>query len=390
MNLAEVLLLTTEEETARTVQKAVGSASVGATAEICKSIAELRLRVTKPGAAKTQRVAIVDIDGNPQQLLHDLSKTIAMNPSVVFVVVSRELTERLVLQAMQAGARNFLRKTTIETDLVTVLDRLLVHERHPTVRMGNIITVFSCSGGCGATTVAVNLASELRENPDRSALLIDLDPHYGSVAHYLNLTGKYGVAHILNREGVIDGHLIESSVVPVDERLDVLLSPAAASADAQVPVNYGNLLKTLEACRETHDYVVVDAPRLSAQTLADLATVTSVAVIVLRLTVRDVAFVRRLIPSLIEHGMSPERILALANQAASRGPLLRPSEVEKVLKPTPLLRVRSDVKKAIRSINRGLSLAHFARRSGLRRDFRRIAAQVQRWTTNGHLDKGGA
>jgi pilus assembly protein CpaE len=389
MDSAEVLLLTTDTETTRTVQKTVGSASVGATAEVCKSVVELRSRVTKPGAAKIRRIAIVDIDANPHQMLHELTKTVTMNPSVMFVVVSQEFTERLVLQAMQAGARHFLRKGTIETELIPVLDRLLLHGSHERARLGNIVTVFSCSGGCGATTVAVNLAAELRETPEQTALLIDLDPHYGSVAHYLNLTGKYGIAHILDRDGMVDRHLIESSVVPVDERLDALLSPAAASADAGVPVNYANLLKTLDACRETHDYVVVDAPRLPPQAMADLAAATSVAVVVLQLTVRDVAFAGRLIPALIDHGMAPERILALANQRGRRGPLLKPAEVEKVLKPTPLLCVRSDVKKAIRSINRGLAMAHFARRSGLRRDFSRIAAQVQKWTTNGHANKGG-
>jgi len=389
MDSAEVLLLTTEKETARTVQKVVGSASGGATVEVCKSIAELRSRVTRPGAAKTRRIAIVDIDANPQQILYELIKTITMNPNVVFVVVSQEFTERLVLQAMQAGARHFLRKGTIETELLPVLDRLLLHESHGRTHLGNIVTVFSCSGGCGATTVAVNLAAELRETPEQAALLIDLDPHYGSVAHYLNVSGKYGIAHLLDRDGVVDRHLIESSVVPVDERLDALLSPAAASADTLVPMNYANLLKTLDACRETHDYVVVDAPRLPPHALADLAAATSVAVVVLRLTVRDVAFARRLIPALIDHGMTPERILALANQTGRRGPLLKPAEVEKILMPTPLVCVRNDVKRAIRSINRGLAMAHFARRSGLRRDFRRIAAQVQKWTTNGHSNNGG-
>jgi pilus assembly protein CpaE len=387
---ADVLLMTEEQETARGVQKAVADVLGGRTAEVCKNFVEIRSRIIKPGAEKTRRIAIIDIDGHPQQILYDLSKTIPINPSVVFVVVSKEFSERLVLQAMQAGARHFLRKGTVEVDLTEALNHLLLDDPHRSTHMGTIITVFSCSGGCGATTVAVNLAAELREPANRTSLLVDLDPHYGSVAHYLNITGRYGVAHILAREGAIDRHLIESSIVPAGDRMHVLLSPAAASADATTPMNYANLLKTLDACRETHDYIVVDAPRLPPQAVAEVATATSVAVIVLRLTVRDVAFARRLIPLLSDSGMAPGRILALANQAARRGPMLHPRDVQKVLGAIPLLVVRSDVKRAIKSINQGLPLARTARRSGLRRDLHRVAVQVRRWTANGHLQKGGA
>jgi hypothetical protein len=110
----------------------------------------------------------------------------------------------------------------------------------------------------------------------------------------------------------------------------------------------------------------------------------------MRLTVRDVAFARQTITALTKHGMTPGRIVALANQATRRGPLLKPAEVQKVLAPTLLVCARTDRRKAIRSINYGLPLVNIARRAGLRRDFRKLAARVQQWTTNGHLDKGGA
>jgi pilus assembly protein CpaE len=255
--------------------------------------------------------------------------------------------------------------------------------------MGDVISVFSCSGGCGATTTAVNVATELKLAGDKPVLLVDLDPHYGSIAQYLNVHGKFGVAHILNRENTIDRHLVESSAIRYIEGLDVLLSPAAAEADRHKPMNYENLLRVLEACRESYGYVVVDAPRLPHEAAIDLASVTRVAIVVLRLTVRDVSFAQSLIASLTEQGMASDRILVLANQAGRRGGLLSAGEVQKALD-KPLFRVRSDCRKAARSITYGQPLAHFARMSGLRRDFRKVTGQVQQWTSNGHLGKGGA
>ncbi len=194
------------------------------------------------------------------------------------MVVSNEFNEDLVLQAMQVGARHFLRKSSIGGELAVVLGSLLAQETEATGRLGRIVSVFSCGGGCGATTVAVNLAHELHAGASKSTLVIDLDEHYGSVAQHLGVSGKYGIAHILGRKGTIDRHLIETSVVRAANGVDVLLSPAAATADVGQPLRYENLPRVLDACRESHDIVVVDAPRVPKQAMADLAAVSQAAV----------------------------------------------------------------------------------------------------------------
>ena len=388
MEFANLLVLTTEEETVTAVKAAVKTGISPGAVSICKNLVELRSRLSK--GAETRSIALVDIDEDPQQTLFELTKTIAANPNTPFIVISQEFSEKQVLQAMQVGARHFLRKNAIALELDTVLGRLLLHEPTTTTQMGDVISVFSCSGGCGATTTAVNVAAELRLACDRPVLLIDLDPHYGSVAQYLSVRGKFGIAHILNREGTIDRHLVESSVIQSMEGLDVLLSPAAAEADRHQPMNYGNLLRVLDAGRESHGYVVVDAPRLPFQAASDLASVTRVAIIVLRLTIRDVAYAQSLITTLTEQGMAPDRILVLANQAKKRGGLLNAVELRTALGGKPLFRVRADWRKAMKSVNRGQPLARSARLSGVRRDFRMVARRVQEWTSNGHIEKGGA
>ncbi len=97
---------------------------------------------------------------------------------------------------------------------------------------------------------------------------MDLDPHYGAAAAYLGVKGRYGIGHILGRQGPIDRHLIESTAVTHCEGLDVLLSPASAEADAGVGLQLRESPAALEACRESYDYIVVDAPRLPRQVMA--------------------------------------------------------------------------------------------------------------------------
>ncbi len=388
MQFAKLLVLTTEPEVLAAVQAAVKTGAASESILLCKSMVELRSRLTQGTQLRT--AALVDIDEDPQQTLFELTKMITAHPDTPFVVLSCEFDEKRVLQAMQAGARHFLRKGALRQELDAVLGRLFLHEPPRTERMGDVVTVFSCSGGCGATTTAVNVAAELRLAGAQPVLLVDLDPHYGSIAPYLAVEGKFGIGHILNREGTIDRHLVESSVVHYQEGLDVLLSPAAAEADKHKPMNYDNLLRVFDACRESYGYVVVDAPRLPYQAAADLASVTRVAIVVLRLTIRDVAYAKSLIALLTEQGMAPDRILVLVNQARKRGTLLNAVEVRDALGGRPLFRVRTDWRKVTKSVTRGRPLAQSARLSGVRRDFRAVARRVRDWTANGQDQEGGA
>jgi pilus assembly protein CpaE len=389
MQFARLLVLTTEPEMLAAVQAAVKTGAAPEGVVLCKSMVELRSRLAQGEKART--AALVDIDEDPVHTLFELTKTVTAHPDIPFVVLSEEFDEKRVLQAMQAGARHFLRKSAIGPELDAVLGRLLLREPPRTTQMGDVVTVLSCSGGCGATTTAVNVAAELRLAGRRPVLLVDLDPHYGAVASYLGVEGRFGIANILNRGGAIDRQLVESSVVPYQEGLDVLLSPAAATADEDKPMDYDNLLHALDACRESHRYVVLDAPRLPHRALLDLASVSRVAVIVLRLTIRDVAYAKKLIALLTEQGMAPDRILVLANQARKRrAGLLNAVEIREALGGQPLFRVRPDARKALKSANRGQPLAQAAKLSGLRRDLRRVAKRVREWTANGSVKEGGA
>ncbi len=383
MKKVDVLLLTKDKGTAAAAQSALGAGALRASASVCEDIVELRSHLSKSAGKSAFDIVVVDIDADPEHVLFELGKVVSGNPQTRFVVLSRDFDEKRVLQAMQVGARHFLRKSSIASELDKVIESLVVQGEEPITHLGDIISVLSCSGGSGATTVAVNLAAELQIATSKSVLIADLDPHYGAVASYLGVKGNYGISHILNREGPIDRHLIETTMLPYGEGLNVLLSPATAESDKGQPMNYANLLKVLAACRESHRYVVLDAPRLPAQTVADLASMSRVAVVVFQLTVRDVTFAGSLIKSLMENGMKREQIVPLANRVRRRGPLLKLADSERAIGSNSLMSIRSDWVKAIKSINHGQPLAQMARRSRLRRDFRKLADKVQHLTANG-------
>jgi pilus assembly protein CpaE len=396
MKPADLLLLTQEDPTIAAVRSALevdtqpdiaGLATPARgrldPANICHSLMDLRARLSRRPLNGTPRVALVDIDRDADRILSELSAISAMHASTWFIVLSKEFDERRVLHAMQAGARHFLRKDAIATELEPALERLLVHGSQTPTRLGTILSIFSCSGGCGATTAVVNLATELRQAFAQRVLIVDLDEHYGAAAAYLGLAGRYGIGHILSREGPIDRQLIESTAITHGEGLDLVLSPATAQADLGVTLDYSRLLAALEACRESYDYILADAPRLPRRVMADLASVSGMNLIVLQLTVRDVTFAGALVAFLVSQGIPPARLIPLANRARRGAALVKLEDGRRAIGVAALYPIRDDWAKAVRSANRGQPLCDVAGRSRLRRDYRRLAAHIHQLITNG-------
>ena len=379
MSKANIVLVTRDEATAELVSSALESSQSLVLSGICKDVSELRTHLSRAAA----QVTVVDIDPHSVQVLRDLSLIVTAHPETRVVVISNQFNEQLILEAMQVGARHFLRKSSIPAELEDVLKRLLC-ETTKDVKLGEIVTVLSASGGCGATMVAVNLANEFRLTSCKPVLAIDLDVCYGTVSDYLGIRGQYGIADVLRRKGSIDKDLIESSAYSYAEDFHVLLSPASTNGHSVAPLQYENLGEALEVCREQYAYTVIDAPRTTKSLSLDLAAMSRLVLIVFQLTVKDLRYARSLVASLSERGIPSDKIIPLANRVRQRGPLVRLEDSQKVVGLESFARIRSDWRSAMKSVNRGRPLAEVAHRSGLRKDFRKLATRIHSRKKNGN------
>jgi len=283
----------------------------------------------------------------------------------------------MVLLAMQAGARHFLEKKTLSSELAKELRLLVGEDKEQAGGVRSlVVSVFSAGGGCGATTVAVNLTNELRLLSSRDVLAVDLDSFYGTMSTYLGIKSQYGVADVLARKGQIDEHLIKSSSFAYAKDFHVLVSPAGAQSTGAGCLQLENVGQLLEACRQVYAFTVVDAPRMPESAAVDLAGLSDVILVVFQLTVKDVHFARAIVSSLTESGVASERILPLANRVKKRGPLVRLEDSKKAVGLKTCHAIRNDWRKAMKSVNRGHPLSQVAPRSGLRSDYRKLAAKV--------------
>jgi pilus assembly protein CpaE len=191
-----------------------------------------------------------------------------MRPAVGVVLARDQVDVNLLTHALRAGVR----EVVPAGDLVAlaaachrsreVSQRLMAAAPGPPdsepSREGQVVTVFAAKGGCGKTTLAINLAVALATGADRRVCVVDLDLAFGDVAISVQLDPERTIVDALPMAGHLDTTGAASLLTRYRPGLEMLLAPVTpGDAEKVPPALVGELLGVL---RGIFDYVVVDTP----------------------------------------------------------------------------------------------------------------------------------
>src|SRR5882672_1943200 len=95
------------------------------------------------------------------------------HPAIGFIVVASESDPAFLLEAMRAGATEFLQEPITAVALDQAVSRFVAHRASPATK-GQVFAFVGAKGGVGTTTTAVNVATVLAKLSKSSSLLIDL------------------------------------------------------------------------------------------------------------------------------------------------------------------------------------------------------------------------
>ena len=368
----DVLLVTPQVMVASAVESALSSNGRAWTLATVRSVREMLVHL---GGAGT-RAVLVDLDANPQQTLAELERISIRYPSTRFIALATTLDQDLLLSAMQSGVRHVLLKNQIAQQLITLLQRLGGPGPAAAAAEGDLYVVLSAGGGCGASTLAVNLADELSTRSGKPALLIDLDRSYSALAILLGVDCKYGLDHVLTHSAAIDAHLISSTAVPHTEKMHLL---GAAAGDGFAPperLELDRLGQVVDAAVQAYAHVVVDAPRVPADVAAMLASASARTLVAMQLTVKDTRIARSMLAALSQHGVARETIIPLVTRYAKRQHAVSLEDAMRALGGGKLECVRNDYPSVSRAMDFGQTLAVAAPRSLARRDVQDLVSRI--------------
>ena len=374
----ELLVLTQDAGVERDVTLVVeGDARIDGRVTTCRTLKDL---VRNLEGYPSPVVAMVDVDPQPMSFLQGLEPIVRRFPNTRFVVLVENYENEVVLEAMQIGVRHCMLKASVSDDLLTVLHRMLVDVGSAAPTEGSLVTVMTASGGCGGTTLAINLADEFRRASKQLVMLIDMDLDYGALASYLGMRADYGLADLMAHTGVLDSQLVSSTSAVYLDDLHILNSPASVDFSHPVEIeDFAQLEPLLEVCKQAYAHTVMDAPRQPRERSATLASASDLTLIVFELSVIDVRGARALMRSLTERGVPQEKILPVANRisARSKDKLLSLEDARDALGGVQVHAIANDYSSAIRSVNYGQPLERIAPRSPMRRDLAQLVEVVR-------------
>ncbi|MBV9609605.1 MAG: AAA family ATPase, partial [Acidobacteria bacterium] len=140
---------------------------------------------------RTPSVIVIDIPaGRSGQSLWAIETLHAEVPRASIFAVGDLYQPQLVVDAMRAGACEFLPAKCKPEDMANAV-AVAGPKGGPSQRSGRILTLVNAKGGCGATTVAVNLGVALQKERGR-AVVVDLAP-LGHAALHLNAKPHFTV-----------------------------------------------------------------------------------------------------------------------------------------------------------------------------------------------------
>jgi len=188
-------------------------------------------------------------------------------PQVGVVLVRERVDVDLLTLALQSGVREVVPMNDPAAlnaacrrsrDVSERLAATTHGEAGEPARDGQIVTVFAAKGGCGKTTLAINLGVALARDTGHRVCIVDLDLSFGDVAISVQLDPARTMVDALPMAGHLDTAGAASLLTRYAPGLEMLLAPVTpGDAEKVPPALVGELLSVL---RGMFDFVVVDTP----------------------------------------------------------------------------------------------------------------------------------
>ena len=320
----------------------------------------------------------VDLEKDPTLGVRLTQFLAEAHPEMRFVAVGQEPSPELLMSAMQAGVSEYLTKPITQESLSSALERMerkLGSVGGVSQEPGKLFVFFSPKGGAGTTSMATNLAIQLRQLTDKRVLLLDLDLELGEIALFLGVQPRFNLVDLVHNFHRLDAELLASYIEQHESGVHLLSAPFQPEKVEALDADH--IRQILQFLKQNYDYILVDTPRsfspatMSAFEQADgIYIVTAVDLPSLRNIKRSLPLLER-----ITGGHLKERVRLIVNRYHPNN-VISIQEVHRTLGLNVHWKVSNDYDTVIHSINTGEPVMVTNGTSAYRNDLRALGAHM--------------
>lgn len=234
-------------------------------------------------------VAVVALDADPNKAVQLISQLAVDHPDLRILAVSAKGDGQMILQALRAGAHEFLTAPVVLEDLLQAMQRL--QSKHNPRGEGGasngvvkanslVMAVLGSRGGAGATSLAVNLGCSLAADKANNVALLDLDLALGDADVALDLMPVYTLADVAMNIVRLDMTFLKRSLVQhAGSGLSLLPHPVQLQ-DIEL-IKEEHLQRVLGLLRASYSHLVLDLSKsfsaldITAMRMADIVLVVA-------------------------------------------------------------------------------------------------------------------
>lgn len=356
------------------------------------------LFLKQPDAAGLEFIALA-VDDQDEADLPRITELIkqAKEQGIKIILIAEELSPIVLHQMLRLGADDFVPYPLPEGALHEAIDRL--RKPAPAVDMaedegagptpkfkpkgdrdGVVLPVHGLTGGCGATTFAVNLAWELatvskKESP--RVCLLDLDFQTGSCATYLDLPRREAILEILSDMSSVDGDAFIQSLQTFNEKLHVFTAPTE-----MLPLDIvtgEDIDQLVSMARSNFDFVVIDMPKTVVPWTESILQQAHVYFTLMELDMRSAQNALRFIRALKSEELPFEKLRYVLNRAPKFTDLSGKSRVKRMAESLSIdieVQLPDGSRQVTQSNDHGLPLAESAAKNPLRKELQKLAKSL--------------
>lgn len=315
-------------------------------------------------------------DAAEMEVLRQMVERRHGGPAIVATAAGATLDD--VRRLMRIGVVDVLPQPVQRGDVVAALEaaaKLRRAQAQPAGFRGRLVSVLKGGGGAGATTLTVQtgccLAQALQKKGGEVCIL-DLDVQGGTVALYLDLNDRVGVADLVDLPERLDVEMLQGAVARHRSGLSVVAAPRDVMPLESFSADF--VRRLTQVARSRFDIVLADLPPAWSLWSFEALRQSDEVLLVTQMTVPGVRQARRQLDTLKAEGLDDVPVKVVLNRFEKRwGSAFTLKEVESALGRGVDFTVANDYRIVSEALDQGLSLEVVRRRSKALKSITRLS-----------------
>jgi pilus assembly protein CpaE len=313
---------------------------------------------------------VIALDSDHNKALQLIQQLTLEFPNMPILAVSARGDGQSILQALRAGAKEFLTAPVVLEELLLALQRLRANRtggdtsnpvNGATRADSLVVSVVGSKGGVGCTSIAVNVACAMAQDPKYNVALVDLDLALGDADVALDLIPDYTLADVAMNVDRLDMQFLRRSLCKHESGLSLLPHPVQME-DISL-IHEEHLGRVIGLLRASYSHLVFDLSKRFTPTDWTAMRMSDVVVLIAQLELTSLRNVVRMLHTMDKEEGLGDKVKVVMNRVGADDSEITLEKAQETIGKPIYWQVPNDYKSMLGARNAGVPLLTHAPKS---------------------------